>query len=446
MRTDSCGLVRFSFTFMAMVSLMAAAGVAQVQQSFTPLATVPPNQMERSPLSQFTTTDSLIDRLNQPKNTGGLWVNPASAAPANNRQDMVTREVNLRKTLEKYAAFRDCSLDEAFAATVSYLKMVPLRDESARKMVGAQAIYSIVGPDIYRISASQTFFDALPINLLCLENGKRNLLIEVHFLGIPEDNPETFKSMMIPGSFVSFNNKIPQATPYATTASYRDESTRSNTPGTGTFVAATETRTKVYPTFMGRLDDQGVKKLLGSINNENKIKVTMAPSLVVSPGQTGSVRDALSRPFVVGMKRVEGDFALAHQPIVQPIEEGTFLLLRGTGENGKIRLDADLALSEIESVETFGYSDTKRDGPLAGDEKTNTPVTIQVPEQKLKQVHFSTLVEDGQTILIDPVFQRDIRTRIEKRHSALQGKVADSQPPAKSRIMLMIKPRWVDAQ
>lgn len=445
MRMDSCRVIRLSFAFLATVFLMAETGFAQVQQSFSPLATVPPNQMEQSPLSQFSTSDNLIDQLNRPNKIGGLWVNPA-AKQTIARQAMVTKEVNLRKTLEKYAAFRNCSLDEAFVETVSFLKMVPLRDEAATRMVGAQAIYSIVGHDIYRISAQQQFFDALPINLLCIENGKRNLLIEVHFLGIPADNPETFQSMMVPGTFVSFNNKMPLATPYATTASYRDESTRRNTSGSGTFVAATETKTKVYPTFMGRLDDAGVKKLLGSIDDKNKMKVTMAPSLVVSPGQTGSVRDARSRPFVVGMRRVEGDFALAHQPIVQPIEEGTFLLIRGTGENGKIRLDADLALSEIESVETFGYSDVKRDGPLAGDEKTTTPVTIQVPEQKLKQVHFSTLVDDGHTVLIDPVFKRDVRTRIEKRMNAISGATVDPAMPPKSRIMLMIKPRWVEIQ
>ena len=251
---------------------------------------------------------------------------------------------------------------------------------------------------------------------------------------------------MVPGSFVSFNNKIPQATPYATTATYKDESAKGNLPSEprGTFVVATETKTKVYPTFMGRLDDSGLNKLFAALEKDKNIKVTMAPSLVVLPGQTASVADASTRPFVVGMNRVEGDFAVAHQPIVQPIEEGTMLMLRATGENGSIRLDADLALSEIESVETFAYSDSKQKGKSDGSEINTTPVTIQIPEQKLKQVHFSTLVKEGHTVFIDPVFSRSLQSPNSRRGTAVGEQGREIQIP-KSRVMLMIKPRWVEA-
>jgi hypothetical protein len=446
MRTDSrCGF-RFCFALLGAVCLIPSAGFGQVRESNQTITSVPPSPMEASPLSQFSATAPLIKQMNQARRVAGGWLSAPVLTLPTRTQPLVTKDIDLKNTLRKYAAFKKCSLNEAFAETVSFLKMVPLHDKSGSEMVGAQAIYSIVKQDIYRISAQQKFFDALPTNLLCLENGKRYLQIEIHFLGIPTENPETFRSLMVPGSFTSFNNKIPQATPYATTASYKNESAsgKLSSPG-GTFVVATETKTKVYPTFMGRLDDTGVKKLLAALDADKNIKMTMAPSLVVLPGQTASVADASSRPFVVGMNRVEGDFAIAHQPIIQPIEEGTMLMLRANGENGKIRLDADLALSEIESVETFGYSDFKRNGPLAGSEKTATPVTIQIPEQKLKQVHFSTLVEEGHTVFIDPVFQRNIQTRIEKRMNALNDKEEDNKNP-KSRIMLMIKPSWVEAK
>lgn len=445
MRTDSRCAVRFCLAMLAAVCLFANVGLGQISKTDQTPTSSPTSPMEPSPLSRFTAPTPLINQMNQARRLSGVWISLAQSTQPTGSMVLVTKEVDLKGTLRKYAAYKNCSLNEAFAETVSFLKMVPLHSKSDSSMVGAQAIYSIVKQDIYRISGPQTFFDELPWNLMCIENGKRNLSIDIHFLGLPEDSSETFKSLMIPGSFVSFNNKIPQATPYATTATYKNEfaDTGQQSDANGTFVVATETRAKVYPTFMGRLDDEGVKKLFKSVQVNKGYKVTMAMSLVVSPGRTGSVADASTRPFVVGMKRVEGEFTIAHQPIVQPIEDGTFLMLRATGQNGKIRLDADLAFSEIESVETFGYSDLKQNGPLAGSEKTATPVTVQIPEQKLKQVHFSTLVEEGHTVFIDPVFKRNVDTRIEKRLQVLhQGNDAKK---AKSRVMLMIKPRWVDA-
>ena len=90
-------------------------------------------------------------------------------------------------------------------------------------------------------------------------------------------------------------------------------------------------------------------------------------------------------------------------------------------------------------METFGYSDTKQKGPLAGSEEASSSVTVQVPEQKLKQVHFSTLVADGQTVFIDPVFTR------KEQPKQVPGK--DGLEPLKPlkteyRMMMMIKPKW----
>jgi hypothetical protein len=86
--------------------------------------------------------------------------------------------------------------------------MVPLRDKPESEMVGAQAIYVVVKQDLYQISAPQKFFDALPLNLMCIANGKRHLSLEIQFVSVPAKVPPSFKSLMIPGSFTSFNNKF----------------------------------------------------------------------------------------------------------------------------------------------------------------------------------------------------------------------------------------------
>jgi hypothetical protein len=195
---------------------------------------------------------------------------------------------------------------------------------------------------------------------------------------------------------------------------------------------------------MGRFNDANVAKLLAKAKVDPQIEVTMAPRITISPGQTASVSDASTRAFVVGMNRVEGDFALAHQPVIQPIEEGTMLKLRATGENGQIRLDADLALSVIESVGTYDYADLRQKGPDAGSEKGAQKISVQVPEQKLKQVHLSTLVKQGETIFIDPVFNREVESPAEPRINRPLEKNADAKK-IEARVLLMIKPRWVEA-
>jgi len=387
---------------------------------------------EASPLSQFNASSNFFNNQKAVQTFGRL------------RETIVTKEIDLGQTLRSYAAFKKCSLNEAFAETVKFLKMVPMRDKPEHEMVGAQAIYSVVKQDIYQISAPEKFFDALPLNLMCIANGKRHLSLEIHFVGVPAKDSPSFKSLMIPGSFTSFNNKIAQVTPFATNASYKNEKdANGDTVSEGTFVVASETRTKVFPTFTGRLNDEGVAQLLETINSDEHSHLTMAPRIVVTPGQTASVADATTHSFVIGMNRVEGEFATAHQPVIQPIEAGTMLKLRATGENGKIRVDADLALSQIESVETFDFAEAemKKDAKTGKLVKGNK-IVVQVPEQRLKQVHLSTTVEEGQTIFVDPVFERIIETPVERRVNQLNDEQSKRQ---KSRILLLIKPRWVES-
>ena len=129
--------------------------------------------VEASPLSQFSFSGPLVERMSQMQtlsNSGGTLTGTPSAHATSdpNSLFLVTREVNLKKTLQKYAKFKGCSLNEAFATTVATLKMSPILDPSAKRVVGAEAAYSIVGDDVYRSTASQLFFDALPMNLMFL--------------------------------------------------------------------------------------------------------------------------------------------------------------------------------------------------------------------------------------------------------------------------------------
>lgn len=397
-------------------------------------------QTEPSPLSEFSPTSELIEQLNHP---GKPFT----------RGNIVTKEVDLQRAIRGYAALKRCSWSEAFRETASFLKMVPIKDEPAENMLSAGALYSVVNQDVYRITASQSFFDRLPENLRCIENGKRHLSLQVQILEVSAENRDSFRSFMIPGSFASFNNKFPQAKPYATAATYQDveQSAGGLAEPVGTFVVASETKTKVFPTFMGRLDGAGVEKLISHVQSDASCAVTFSTSIRAFPGQTASISEAHTRPFVVGLNEVvgsnkhDGEVTRAHEPVIQAIEEGTVLRVRATGEAGQIRLDGDLALSEIQSVETFEYpaepaAGSKHNGSAP---EENQRLTVQVPEQKLKQVHLSTLVKEGQTVLIDPVFQRASRGKSIKEPKRVLKTKANANS-RQARVLLMITPRFVD--
>ena len=376
-----------------------------------------------SPVAQFST------------NVGEINSFHSSSQVIGNQADdvVVTRDVDLRETLQKYAQFKKCSLDQAFADTVAYLKMRPLQQGNLHKMVGTQAYYSIVEKDIYRVTAPNRFFKRLNENLLCLQNGKRYVLLEVSFVLIAPNQIENLQKYLIPGSYTAFNNKFPKVVPYATQATLKDSAKwRSQNPqSNGTFVVASETKTKIYPTFLGRLNDQNLAKLLKTIKDDANSEITLAPRMKIVPGQTATVTDAATRPFVVGMNRVEGKNSVAHQPVLQSIEDGIMLKLRVTGEQNEIRLDGDLAVCEITSVETFKLPNQKN--------KQENEVTVQVPEQKLKQVHLSTLVKQGETLLIDPVFEKVTSTNPAGKQ---KKNVADEET---RRVLVMIKPRFVES-
>ena len=161
-REARCG-VRVTLALLgALVSVFVLGNVeclAQLQPSQYDQTPSKPKTVEPSPLSQFSFSGPLVERMSQMQtlsNSGGALTGTPSAHATShpNSLFLVTREVNLKQTLQKYAKFKGCSLDEAFATTVATLKMSPILDPSAKRVVGAEAAYSIVGDDVYRINAS----------------------------------------------------------------------------------------------------------------------------------------------------------------------------------------------------------------------------------------------------------------------------------------------------
>ena len=389
------------------------------------------NPMEASPLVQYSTTGGVMNQITKLHGSQLL----------NHGEVLFTKKVDFGPALQKYATLKNCSLNDAFAKATEFLRLAP-RDAPKQNDASASAFYQIVDKDVLQVTAPKKFFEQLPGNLTCIENGIRHIEMQILFVTIPAGHKTDIRRWIIPGTHEAFNNKIPQANAFATQATYKNEaaSRAATQPGVaddqarGTMVSASETVTKAFPTFIARLDQKGVESFRKYVLGNEERNTTLSPTIRVVPGQPATITDGSARPFVVGVNRVEGEFTVAHQPIVQPIEEGTLVKVRAMGESGKIRLDSDIAHSTIESVESYTYDD------MQGKNNAKDAVTVQVPEHRLKQVHISTLVEEGKTVLIEAFGPTKVSYRLPKRGLAKQGKLATRV----ARSMILLTPKWVD--
>jgi general secretion pathway protein D len=137
-------------------------------------------------------------------------------------------------------------------------------------------------------------------------------------------------------------------------------------------------------------------------------------------GQIASINDTVSRPFVTSIIPVVGDFAVAQQPVIVVLDEGTRLNVQGVVSDDKrfVRLTLVPTFSQIGEVNTFTYEgsrstrrrstnnvDTNGDGVIDGkDEETEddviTGTTVQQPTFASTSVSTTVSVPDGGTILL----------------------------------------------
>ena len=148
---------------------------------------------------------------------------------------------------------------------------------------------------------------------------------------------------------------------------------------------------------MGTITSENLKKLEAMLNSDPKCKIVSSPTLRLYAGQVGTFNDTSLQPFVVGLSGSKSDTGISTtQPIVQPVENGTTIRLRAIPSDEKIKLFADVAISEVLDVKKLTFA--------SGELKSSQ--SIQIPKQKIQQLHLSAMLKDGQSILIDPNFYR----------------------------------------
>lgn len=155
---------------------------------------------------------------------------------------------------------------------------------------------------------------------------------------------------------------------------------------------------------------------LQAAQGDSRTNVLQAPKVTMYDGQQAMINDTVQRLFVTSITPMVGDFAVAQQPVVTVISEGTQLNVQAVVSEDKrfVRVTLMPHFSQIGDVDTFTYegrrvrssSSVERD-PVTGEPITNDDeeeyyegTTVQQPTVASTQIMTTVSVPDGGTILM----------------------------------------------
>jgi general secretion pathway protein D len=139
-------------------------------------------------------------------------------------------------------------------------------------------------------------------------------------------------------------------------------------------------------------------------------------------GQSASVNDGASRPFVTSVIPVVGDFAVAHQPVITILPDGTSLNVTAVVSDDRkyVRLQLVPFFSQVTEVETFTFNGSQTTELTSGSvldelldavdgnqdlgneeiQTQNQGITVQLPVLSFTTVNTVVSVPDGGTVLM----------------------------------------------
>lgn len=153
---------------------------------------------------------------------------------------------------------------------------------------------------------------------------------------------------------------------------------------------------------------------------DNRTNVLQAPKVTLFDGQIASINDTSARPFVISVTPVVGDFAVAQQPVIIVLNEGTQMNVQAVVSDDRrfVRMTLVPFFSRIDEVNTFTFEggstrsssttdqeDNDGDGEIdEEDEASETErvggTTVQLPTFASTSVSTTVSVPDGGTILL----------------------------------------------
>ena len=223
---------------------------------------------------------------------------------------------------------------------------------------------------------------------------KTSVLIEISSIAVDLDCEVRLKSFFKRGSFEVHTGSMPSIDVNAGVGESRLSSIDTLSATKTNTAAACQSVRRAMPVMLAKLDAAGTLKIKQALSTE---KTTASPTVVCYSGQTATVSDMNFRPFVVGVKPIVSEVAVAHQPVIQLIEDGYMFRINPIVNDGKIDLKANFVHSKVSSVDTFKISGTEESG-----------VAVQIPEQTVKQVNVSASLQDGETLFLDPRLQIEV--------------------------------------
>ncbi len=178
------------------------------------------------------------------------------------------------------------------------------------------------------------------------------------------------------------------------------------------------------------LSDIEVFFLIQASKGDTRSNIMQAPTITMFNGQSATVSDGALRPFVTSVIPVVGDFAVAQQPVITLLPDGTSLNVQAVVSNDRksVRMTLVPFFSQIQEVSTFtfdGSTTTRRESDNLLDdlldgidgnvndgvgnnqdktlETTTEGVTIQLPTIGFTTVNTVVNVPDGGTVLLGGV-------------------------------------------
>ncbi len=169
------------------------------------------------------------------------------------------------------------------------------------------------------------------------------------------------------------------------------------------------------------LSDLEMFFFMNAAQGDQRTNVLQAPRVTMFDGQFASITDNVQRPFVTSLIPVVADFAVAQQPVIVVLSEGTVLNVQATCSPDRrfVRLTLNPTFSQIDRVDTFtfeGSRTTRLDSSRTGTNilnptgnitndnndrtETTTGTTVQQPSLASTQISTTVSVPDGGTILL----------------------------------------------
>jgi len=155
---------------------------------------------------------------------------------------------------------------------------------------------------------------------------------------------------------------------------------------------------------------------LQAAQGDARTNVLQAPKVTLFDGQQANINDTVERLFVTSIQPVVGDFAVAQQPIVTVLNEGTQLNVQAVVSDDKrfVRVTLLPYFSQIGEVRTFTFEGRRRRSTnnIERDPVTGEPIneeeeedviegtTVQQPTLASTSIQTTVSVPDGGTILL----------------------------------------------